>query len=110
MLDLVAMTAEAASERGKTCGVCGEAAADPALACVLVGLGVMSLSAGAAALPGVRSALAAHDLEQCRAAAGRPARRAAPARHGPPRGPSWPRSTAEGRNRGPCPNSPLHPP
>jgi phosphotransferase system enzyme I (PtsI) len=69
LLDLVAMTADAAVQRGKSCGVCGEAAADPALACVLVGLGVTSLSAGAAALPLVRAALAASDLEQCRSAA-----------------------------------------
>ena len=69
LLDVVSLTAEAATSRGKTCGVCGEAAADPALACVLVGLGVVSLSAGAAALPAVRAALAAHDLDQCRQAA-----------------------------------------
>ena len=69
LLDLVSMTADAARQRGKSCGVCGEAAADPALACVLVGLGVSSLSAGPAALPQVRATLAAHDLEQCRQAA-----------------------------------------
>jgi phosphotransferase system enzyme I (PtsI) len=69
LLDLVATTAEAARASGKACGVCGEAAADPALACVLVGLGVTSLSAGAAALPAVRAALVASDLEQCRSAA-----------------------------------------
>jgi phosphotransferase system enzyme I (PtsI) len=69
LLDLVATTAEAARAGGKVCGVCGEAAADPTLACVLVGLGVTSLSAGAAALPAVRAALAASDLEQCRSAA-----------------------------------------
>ncbi|MEV5494221.1 phosphoenolpyruvate--protein phosphotransferase [Nonomuraea fuscirosea] len=69
LLDLVAMTAEAATRAGKPCGVCGESAADPALACVLVGLGVSSLSMAPSALAGVRAGLAAHSLEQCRAAA-----------------------------------------
>ncbi|MEU6713093.1 phosphoenolpyruvate--protein phosphotransferase [Nonomuraea sp. NPDC046802] len=69
LLDLVAMTAEAASSAGKPCGVCGESAADPALACVFTGLGVSTLSMGAAALAAVRAALAAHTLEQCRRAA-----------------------------------------
>ncbi|MFC7327562.1 phosphoenolpyruvate--protein phosphotransferase [Marinactinospora rubrisoli] len=69
VLELVALTASAAADAGRPCGVCGEAAADPALACVLVGLGVTTLSMGAAALPMVRAALAAHTLEQCQAAA-----------------------------------------
>ncbi|WP_433437946.1 phosphoenolpyruvate--protein phosphotransferase [Nonomuraea sp. CA-141351] len=69
LLDLVAMTAAAASKTGKPCGVCGESAADPALACVLVGLGVSTLSMASAALPAVRAVLAAHTLDQCRRAA-----------------------------------------
>ncbi|MCO6005929.1 phosphoenolpyruvate--protein phosphotransferase [Actinoallomurus purpureus] len=69
LLDLVAMAAEAAAEVGKSCGVCGEAAGDPALACVLTGLGVTSLSMSAPSLPHVRAALAAHTLDQCRHAA-----------------------------------------
>jgi phosphoenolpyruvate-protein phosphotransferase (PTS system enzyme I) len=67
LLDLVALTAEGAG--GKPCGVCGEAAGDPALACVLTGLGVTSLSMSPPALPAVRAALAAHTLDQCRHAA-----------------------------------------
>lgn len=50
-------------------GVCGEAAADPLLACVLTGLGVDSLSAASTALPGVGAQLADVDLEQCKEAA-----------------------------------------
>ncbi|HEX4815967.1 MAG TPA: phosphoenolpyruvate--protein phosphotransferase [Nonomuraea sp.] len=69
LLDLVAMTAAAASRAGKPCGICGESAADPAMSCVLVGLGASTLSMGAGALPGVRAALAAHTLAQCRLAA-----------------------------------------
>ncbi|MFJ6215905.1 phosphoenolpyruvate--protein phosphotransferase [Streptomyces sp. NPDC092296] len=69
LLDLVAAAAGAARAAGKGCGVCGEAAADPLLACVLTGLGVTSLSMGAAALPRVRAALAKHTLAQCERAA-----------------------------------------
>ncbi|MEV4670456.1 phosphoenolpyruvate--protein phosphotransferase [Actinomadura sp. NPDC049382] len=78
VLDLVAPAAAA----GVPCGVCGEAAGDPALACVLVGLGVTSLSMSAPSLPLVRAALAKHTLEQCReaAAAARAARTAGDAR------------------------------
>ena len=50
-------------------GVCGEAAADPLLACVLTGLGVNSLSAASTAIAGVGAQLAAVDLETCQKAA-----------------------------------------
>lgn len=46
-------------------GVCGEAAADPMLACVLTGLGVNSLSAASTAVAGVGAQLADVTLEQC---------------------------------------------
>ncbi|WP_031084622.1 putative PEP-binding protein, partial [Streptomyces sp. NRRL WC-3549] len=68
-LDLVALSAEAAAAEGKSCGVCGEAASDPLLACVLTGLGVTSLSMGAASIPYVRATLAKHTLAQCERAA-----------------------------------------
>ncbi|MFD5661079.1 putative PEP-binding protein, partial [Streptomyces hirsutus] len=54
---------------GKSCGVCGEAASDPLLASVLTGLGVTSLSMGAASIPYVRAALAKFTLAQCERAA-----------------------------------------
>jgi phosphotransferase system enzyme I (PtsI) len=69
LLDLVAFAAEGAAGAGKGCGVCGEAAGDPGLACVLTGLGVTSLSMSSPSLPAVRAALAAHTLAQCRHAA-----------------------------------------
>ncbi|MGJ0390583.1 phosphoenolpyruvate--protein phosphotransferase [Microbacterium sp. CGR1] len=50
-------------------GVCGEAAADPSLAPVLVGLGVTSLSMTPRALGRVAAALEAVTEAQCRAAA-----------------------------------------
>ncbi|MEO3822201.1 phosphoenolpyruvate--protein phosphotransferase [Actinomadura sp. B10D3] len=78
VLDLVAPAAGA----GVPCGVCGEAAGDPVLACVLVGLGVTSLSMSAPSLPLVRAALARHTLDECReaAAAARAARTAGEAK------------------------------
>ena len=66
LLDLVGMTAEAGRSAGKPVGVCGEAAASPALAPVLVGLGVTSLSMAASAVADVREALAAVTLAECR--------------------------------------------
>ena len=69
VLALVAQTARAGAGRGKPVGVCGEAAADPLLACVLVGLGITSLSAAAAAVTGVGAKLASVTLQQCRDAA-----------------------------------------
>ncbi|MDX1889360.1 putative PEP-binding protein [Mycolicibacterium sp. 050158] len=69
VLALVAMAAKAGVAVGKPVGVCGEAAADPQLACVLVGLGVSSLSAAAAAVSAVGAKLAQVTLAQCREAA-----------------------------------------
>lgn len=69
VIALVAHTAKAGAAAGKPVGVCGEAAADPLLACVLVGLGVTSLSAAAAAVTGVGAKLASVTLQQCQDAA-----------------------------------------
>jgi phosphotransferase system enzyme I (PtsI) len=69
VLALVAMAVRAGEAADKPVGVCGEAAADPLLACVLAGLGVTSLSAAAAAIQGVGARLAHVTLQQCRDAA-----------------------------------------
>jgi len=66
LLRLVAMVGEAGLRAEKPVGVCGEAAADPLLALVLVGLGVTSLSMAPAALADVRLLLGRHTLEACR--------------------------------------------
>jgi len=57
-----ASTAGAAAAGGKPVGVCGEAAADPALAVVLVGLGVDTLSMNKRALAAVSAVLRTVDL------------------------------------------------
>lgn len=69
LLRLIAMVGEAARATGKPAGVCGEAAADPLLARVLVGFGVTSLSTNAAAIRGVGASLGAVTRRQCEAAA-----------------------------------------
>ncbi len=69
VLQLVAITAEAGGRAGKPVGVCGEAAADPLLACVLVGMGITSLSMAAAAAKPVGARLASVTHETCLEAA-----------------------------------------
>jgi phosphotransferase system enzyme I (PtsI) len=69
VLRLIETTAAAAAAAGKPVGVCGEAAADPLLAAVLVGLGVTSLSMSARAIAAVAATLAGVTLEQCQRAA-----------------------------------------
>ncbi|MBS43630.1 MAG: phosphoenolpyruvate--protein phosphotransferase [Nocardioides sp.] len=69
VLHLVSMTAFAGTEAGKPVGVCGEAAADPLLACVLVGLGITSLSMSDAAVRGVGVQVGDATLAQCQRAA-----------------------------------------
>lgn len=66
LLRLLRILGEASVATGTPVGVCGEAAADPALAPVLVGLGMATLSMGSAALAGVGATLAAATLDDCR--------------------------------------------
>jgi phosphotransferase system enzyme I (PtsI) len=69
LLELVALTAAAGRRMGKPVGVCGEAAADPLLGCVLVGLGITSLSCATSAVARVGARLATVDLDTCERAA-----------------------------------------
>lgn len=82
VLDLIHATCEGAEINGAPVGVCGEAAGDPLLALVLVGLGVSSLSMAPTKVPAVRAALALHDFAACQkiAAAALAAKTAALAR------------------------------
>ncbi|AJT42466.1 phosphoenolpyruvate--protein phosphotransferase [Psychromicrobium lacuslunae] len=64
VLALIQLSCQAAAIDSSELGVCGEAAADPALAVVLVGLGVSSLSMTAHALPAVAAALASIDSKE----------------------------------------------
>ncbi|WP_375388169.1 phosphoenolpyruvate--protein phosphotransferase [uncultured Amnibacterium sp.] len=69
VLQLVAAVGRAGAAAGKSVGICGEAAADPALAVVLVGLGAKSLSMTPAALADVRAELLTVTLEEAKARA-----------------------------------------
>jgi phosphotransferase system enzyme I (PtsI) len=69
VLELIARVGDAAAKAGKPVGVCGEAAADPMLAPVLVGAGATSLSMSARSLPAVAEMLRSVSFEQCRGAA-----------------------------------------
>ncbi|MGY1838810.1 MULTISPECIES: phosphoenolpyruvate--protein phosphotransferase [unclassified Modestobacter] len=69
LLALVQATAAAGQRAGKPVGVCGEAAADPMLAGVLVGMGITSVSCAASSVAGVGARLATVDLATCQRAA-----------------------------------------
>ena len=69
VLTLIQMTARAGLRAGKPVGVCGEAAADPMLATVLIGMGITSLSMASAAVRPVGARIAGASLDTCRAAA-----------------------------------------
>ena len=70
VLQLVAATCAGAAAQGRPVGVCGEAAASPAMAAVLVGLGVTSLSMTPRALADVAAVLGATTYDECRRLAG----------------------------------------
>ena len=69
VLRMMKLAFDAGRDAGKPVSVCGEAAADPMLAAVLVGLGASSLSMSPRALGHVGELLAGVPLEDCRAAA-----------------------------------------
>lgn len=66
VLRLIREVGDAGRATGKPVGICGEAAADPLLAVVLVGLGATSLSMAPTALADVRATLLEHTLEGAR--------------------------------------------
>ena len=66
LLKLVGFTGAAGEKRGKTVGVCGEAASDPVLAVVLVGLGVTSLSMSSRAIAEVGELLRTVSYDECK--------------------------------------------
>ncbi|MFT4235064.1 MAG: phosphoenolpyruvate--protein phosphotransferase [Microbacterium sp.] len=66
VLKLIAMIGDAGTKHGKPVGICGQAAADPLLAVVLVGLGATSLSMSPKALVDVRAELLKHTAEDAK--------------------------------------------
>ena len=66
VLRLIREVGDAGRVHAKPVGICGEAAADPLLAVVLVGLGATSLSMAPTALADVRATLLQHSLDDAR--------------------------------------------
>jgi phosphoenolpyruvate-protein kinase (PTS system EI component) len=64
LLRAVHQIAQAGIKNNCPVGVCGEAASDPTLASVLVGMGVSSLSCSVATLTDVAQAITAHSSGQ----------------------------------------------
>ncbi len=69
VLRMVQEVVEAGKTAGRPVSVCGEAAADPMTAALLVGLGVTRLSMGAASLGGIRQAMRKFSFAALEAAA-----------------------------------------
>src|SRR5258708_35687472 len=90
VLHAIAAVARAAERLGRPVAVCGEMAGDPALALLLVGLGVRELSMSPASIPAVKERLAAYSSAALRVPAARVAH-AAPLQAAPqlPREQLW---------------------
>jgi phosphotransferase system enzyme I (PtsI) len=69
LLKAITHIADAGRRHQTQVGVCGESASDPALAAVLLGLGVSSLSCAVTSLPDVTLSITSSSIDECRAAA-----------------------------------------
>lgn len=65
VLHMIKATCDGGAATGAKIGVCGEAAGDPLLALILVGMGVSSLSMSPSKVPAVRAVLRHHSMAQC---------------------------------------------
>lgn len=66
VLHSIKRVADAAGKAGKKASVCGEMAADPLNALLLLGMGIREFSLSAPSIPVVKQAIRAHGLEECR--------------------------------------------
>lgn len=69
VLRLIQQVGSAGTEHGVPVGICGEAAADPLLAVVLVGLGATTLSMSSTSIADVRAEISQYTLDEARALA-----------------------------------------
>jgi phosphotransferase system enzyme I (PtsP) len=65
VLHSIKRVADAANKAGKKVSVCGEMAADPLNALLLMGMGIREFSLSAPSIPVVKQAIRAHGLEEC---------------------------------------------
>jgi phosphotransferase system enzyme I (PtsP) len=66
VLHSIKRVADAALKAGKKASVCGEMAADPLNALLLIGMGISEFSLSAPSIPIVKQAIRTHSLESCR--------------------------------------------
>lgn len=69
VLNAIKRVADVGREMGKKVSICGEMAADPLNALLLVGMGIREFSLSAPSIPVVKQALRSHSLRQCQALA-----------------------------------------
>ncbi len=66
VIRLIQMTIAAAHKKGIPCGMCGEAAGDPKMLPLLLGLGLDEYSMAASAIPETKELLAKLDIKTCK--------------------------------------------
>ena len=66
ILHSIKRVADAAKKAGKKVSVCGEMAADPLNALLLIGMGICEFSLSAPSIPIVKQAIRAHSIKECR--------------------------------------------
>jgi phosphotransferase system, enzyme I, PtsP len=66
ILHSIKRVADAATKAGKKASVCGEMAADPLNALLMVGMGIREFSLSAPSIPLVKQAIRSHSLTECR--------------------------------------------
>ncbi len=66
VLHSIKRVADAAAKVGKKASVCGEMAADPINALLLIGMGIREFSLSAPSIPVVKQVIRAHSLKECR--------------------------------------------
>jgi len=66
ILHSIKRVADAAAKAGKKASVCGEMAAAPLNALIMIGMGIREFSLSAPSIPVVKQAIRAHSLEECR--------------------------------------------
>ncbi len=69
VLHAIKRVADVGQEMGKKVSICGEMAADPLNALLLVGMGIREFSLSAPSIPVVKQALRGHSVRQCQALA-----------------------------------------
>jgi len=66
VLHSIKKVGDAAIKAGIKASVCGEMAADPLNALLLIGMGIREFSLSAPSIPVVKQVIRAHSLEECR--------------------------------------------